>query len=105
MLVTDISVVTGDWTQRKRCHHSAYVRWHIAEDARLPLKHNELVNILTEWLVCSKQHSTQVSKESRAMHWSSQPVKDWQIDYVNLLILSKGSKYALVCMDTIFNPT
>lgn len=100
VLVTDISVVTGDWTQRKRCHHSACVRWYIAEDARVPLKHSELVNTLTECLVCSKQHSRQVPKEPRAMHWSSQPVKDWQIDYVNLFILSKSSKYALVYMDT-----
>lgn len=33
-----------------------------------------------------------------AIHWSSQPVKDWHIDSIAPLPLSEGSKYVLVCV-------
>ena len=42
----------------------------------------------------------QLPKESGAVRWSSQPLRGWQIDYIDPLLLSEGSKYTLVCTNT-----
>ena len=42
----------------------------------------------------------QLPKESRAVHWRSQQVRGWKIDYITLLPVSEGSKYTLGCVDT-----
>lgn len=64
-LATDPSVDTADW-----------VEWHIAKDAVLPLKYSELINAVTACPMCSKQCPRQLPKESGAIHWSPQLVRD-----------------------------
>lgn len=36
-----------------------------------------------------------------AIHQTSQQLSDWQICCIGPFLLSEGSKYALVCMDTV----
>ena len=67
----------------------------------MPLKYTELVNAVTECPVYSIQCPRQLPNESGTTHQSSQPVRNWKIDYIGPLPLSEGSKYALACMDTI----
>lgn len=43
-------------------------------------------------LVCSKQHPRQPPKESGTIHWSFQPVRDHQIEYIGLLSPSERSQ-------------
>ena len=85
---------------KKGSHHSAWVGQHVAKDAKLPLKYSDLVNAVTACPVCSTQCPRQLSKGSGAIHWSSQVVRDWQFDNIHSLLLSKGSKNALVSVDT-----
>ena len=66
-------------------------RWHIVS---LPLKYNDLVNAVAAYPVCSEQFPRQLSKESGAIHQSSQPVIEWQIDYIGPFPLNERSKYA-----------
>ena len=44
------SVDTADWVYRKSGCCSAWVGWHIAKDARLPLKYSDLVNAVAAFL-------------------------------------------------------
>lgn len=76
------------------------MRWHSAKDDRFPLKYSVLVNAVAACPVCSKQYTRQLPKESKAIHQSSQLVRDGQIDYISLFSESKCYKYALVCVDT-----
>ena len=64
-----------------------------------PEKYTDLVNVVTSCPVCSKQHLEQLLKESEANNQSYQLVRIWQIDYIGLLPLNEGSKFAVVCMD------
>lgn len=72
--------------------------WCIAKDAGLLLKCNDLINAVTACPMCFKQCLRQLTKESEAIHQSSQSVRN--IDYIGTLPLSEGSTYALVCVDT-----
>ena len=100
---TDPSEGTADWVCRKSGHLCPQTGWRIAKDARLPLKYSDLVNAVTVRPVCSKQCPRQLPKESEAIHWSSQQIKDWQIDYICPLLPSKGYKYALgLCENCIW---
>lgn len=74
----------------------------ICQGWRIALKYNDLVNvvIIMTWLMqvtidpeYSKQYPRQRPKESGATHWSSQLVRDWQMDSNGPLPLSKSSKY------------
>lgn len=74
---------------RKSGHCSAQVGWLIARDAILLLKYSDLVNVITICHMCAKQHSRQLLRESGVIHQSSQPVKDWHIDYILPLPLTE----------------
>lgn len=52
-------------------------------------------------LICAKQCPRQLPKDPGAIHWSSQPMRDWQVDYVGPLPPSENPKYASVCVDTM----
>lgn len=71
-LATDPSVDRGDLVHRKSGHCSAWVGWHSARDARLPLQYSNLVNAVTADPMCPKQYPWQWPKVSGAIHWSSQ---------------------------------
>lgn len=85
---------------RKSGHHSAQVGWYSAKDVELPLKYSVLVYAVIAHPVCSKQcqgncqRSLDRSPEfltgeglANRLYWS--------------LPVSDGSKYALVCVDTV----
>ena len=74
--------------------------WHITKDAGLPLKYSDLVNVVITFLCVLNNTQGDCQRSMGAIHWSSQLVSDWQVDYIGPLPLSKGSKYALVCVDT-----
>lgn len=76
-LANDPSEYTADWMHRKSGYLSARVEWHSAKDAELPLKYGDLVNMVPACPMCSKQHPRQVLKDSRAIHQSSQTVRNW----------------------------
>ena len=88
-LATGPSADTTDWVHRKNSCHSACVEWHIAKDARSPLKYSDLVNAAIACPLYSKQCPRQLPRESGAIHWHSQLVRDWQIDYIGPLPLSE----------------
>lgn len=75
-------------------------RWHIAKNATLPLKYNNLANVVIACPVCSKQQPRQLPKESGAIHQSSQQVRDWQV--IGPPAPSECSKSTLVCVDTVW---
>lgn len=52
---------------------------------KVPLKYSDIANEVTGYPVCSKQHPRQLLKESGAIHWSSQPVRDWPVDRIGPL--------------------
>lgn len=79
--------------------------WHTAKDAVLPLKYIGLINAVMACPMCSKQGPRPQPKESRAVHWSSQLVRDWPVDYIGPLPLGEGSKYAWICVDTVSSLT
>lgn len=76
------SVDIADWVHRKNGHHCAQMGWCIANDAGVPLKYSDLVNVVTACSLCSKQYPRQLPKESGAIHYSFQLVRDWQVDYM-----------------------
>lgn len=69
----------------------------IARADVLPLTYGDLAKAVTACPECSS-YPRQLPEESGAIYQSSQPVRDWQIDYFDLLFLSEGSEYALVCV-------
>ena len=81
-------------------HHSAHVRWSIAKNPGLPLRYSDLVNAVTICPVCFEHCPRQLPKESGAFQWSSQPVRDLQIDCIGFFFPREHSKYAVVCVDT-----
>lgn len=89
----------ADLVQRKSGHHSTQVGGHINKDAGLPLKYSDLVNAVTSRSVYSKC-LRQLPKLYGAIHQSSQPVRNWKIDYIGLNSQSESSKYALVYIVT-----
>ena len=84
---------TADGLQRKSGHRSARVQWCIVKDARLPLNYCDSLNSVTACPVCSKQPKAP-AKGVRAIHGSSQKLRDRQIHYIDPLPLSEDSKYA-----------
>lgn len=84
-LATDPSVSTADWVHRKNGHHNARAGWHFVNDAKLPLEYSDFTKEGTGCPVCSKQLSRHLLKESGAICCSSQPVKNWQTDYIGSL--------------------
>lgn len=85
---------------RKSSHHSAHMRWHIANDVGSPLKYSDLVSAVRARTVYSKQCPRQLPKESGAVHQSSQQVKYWQSDYIGPFPLSQVSEYSSASVDT-----
>lgn len=61
---------------------------------------NTVINAIT-CLICAKQCPRQLPKDPGAIHWSSQPMRDWQVDYVGPLPPSENPKYVSVCVDMV----
>ena len=87
-LVTYPSIDTKDWVHRVV---TIVPKWDgiMPGNARLSFKYGDLVNAVTACLlVCFKQYPKQLTKESGAKRtwdkriWSSQQIRDWQIDNI-----------------------
>ena len=101
-LATGPSVDTVDWVHRKSGHHSAQGAWHIAQDARLLTKYSDLANAITACRVCSKRRQGHCQRSlgpsARVLTWRGLVSR-----YIGPLHPSEGSKYALVCVDTLWS--
>ena len=64
------------------------------------MNYSNLANAVVARLVCYKQYPELLLKESKGIHQSSYPVKNWQIDYTGPILLSEDYKYALVYTNT-----
>ena len=61
------------------------------------MEHSDLVNTVKAHVLCFKQGPRQPAKESGTTHQGLQPVKDWQIDFVESLSL-RGFLFCFVLL-------
>ena len=79
-----------DWVLMKSGYCCPWMRWHIANDAKLSFKFSDLVNAVPVCPVHSKLCPRQLPKDFGATCQSFQLVKDWQMDYTGPFPVSEG---------------